>query len=136
MGCQKEFKLTALMFGPRRLAPTLPDLLQGRSVAATLLRRYRVAMTESDSPPLSCASQPPGDSPDAQHQRGEAQADGQPFPLSSLDDLFEAEEGGSSSPHSQDHAGKAGQQAGNDCSVLFFQQNKLNALTVVEVRWD
>ncbi|XP_063051115.1 transient receptor potential cation channel subfamily V member 4 isoform X2 [Engraulis encrasicolus] len=84
---------------------------EGRSVAATLLRRYRVAMTESDSPPLSCASQPPGDSPDAQHQRGEVQADGQPFPLSSLDDLFEAEEGGSSSPHSQDHAGKAGQQA-------------------------
>lgn len=78
---------------------------QGRSVAATLLRRYRVGMTETESPPSANAaptSQPSGDSTDAQR---EADAS---FPLSSLDELFESEEG--SSPPMQDSSAKPGQQ--------------------------
>ncbi|XP_012686007.2 transient receptor potential cation channel subfamily V member 4 isoform X2 [Clupea harengus] len=77
----------------------------GRSVAATLLRRYRVGMTETESPPSANAaptSQPSGDSTDAQR---EADAS---FPLSSLDELFESEEG--SSPPMQDSSAKPGQQ--------------------------
>lgn len=72
--------------------------LQGRSVA-TLLRRYRVGMTESEnSSPSNAAAAgqtTSGDSPDAQSREADAN-----FILSSLDDLFESTE--ASSPPTQD----------------------------------
>ncbi|XP_076125630.1 LOW QUALITY PROTEIN: transient receptor potential cation channel subfamily V member 4 [Alosa pseudoharengus] len=86
---------------------------EGRSVAATLLRRYHIAMTEGESPPPSNAAptgQPSsGDSPDAQRDVNAH------FPLSALDDLFESEE--RSLPPSQDSPSirpVAGQQTAGD----------------------
>lgn len=86
---------------------------EGRSVA-TLLRRYRVAMTESENSPPSnaaAASQTSsGDSSDTQTRDADAH-----FILSSLDNLFESAEG--SSPPTQDSSSArpvAGQQAAGE----------------------
>lgn len=83
---------------------------EGQSVAATLLRRYRFAMTETESPPPSGA-RPSGDSPDPQ-----GDSDGA-LVLAGLDELFEGEEGNSLSPQDLSTSssgavvGRPGQQA-------------------------